>query len=64
MPTNRMKAIRLHAFGGPEVLVYEDVAIPELGPARCSSAFTPSASILPTGTCATGIGRFPTFSRR
>ena len=32
MPTNRMKAIRLHAFGGPEVLVYEDVAIPELRP--------------------------------
>ena len=30
MPTNTMKAIRLHEFGGPEVLRYEDVPIPEL----------------------------------
>jgi len=28
----RMKAIRLHAFGGPEVLHYEDAPIPELKP--------------------------------
>ena len=27
-----MKAIRLHAFGGPEVLVYEDAPRPEIGP--------------------------------
>ena len=26
------KAIRLHAFGGPEVLVYEDVDVPAPGP--------------------------------
>jgi D-arabinose 1-dehydrogenase-like Zn-dependent alcohol dehydrogenase len=32
MPTNTMKAIRLHEFGGPEVLRYEEVAIPELKP--------------------------------
>jgi NADPH:quinone reductase-like Zn-dependent oxidoreductase len=32
MSTNMMKAIRLHDFGGPEVLRYEDVAIPELKP--------------------------------
>ena len=30
MPTNTMKAIRLHEFGGPEILRYEDVPIPEL----------------------------------
>lgn len=32
MPTNTMKAIRLHEFGGPEVLRYDEVAIPELKP--------------------------------
>ncbi len=32
MPTNTMKAIRLHEFGGPEVLRYEDAPIPELKP--------------------------------
>jgi len=29
---NKMKAVRLHAFGGPEVLVYEDAPRPELAP--------------------------------
>ena len=28
----RMKAVRLHAFGGPEVLQYEDAAIPAVAP--------------------------------
>lgn len=28
---DRMKAVRLHAFGGPEVLVYEDAPKPEIG---------------------------------
>src|SRR5580704_9780055 len=28
---NNMKAIQMHAFGGPEVLVYEDVPCPEPG---------------------------------
>ena len=32
MSTTTMKAIRLHAFGGPEVLRYEDVPIPQLKP--------------------------------
>lgn len=27
-----MKAVRVHKFGGPEVLMYEDVPSPELGP--------------------------------
>jgi NADPH:quinone reductase-like Zn-dependent oxidoreductase len=32
MPRNTMKAIRLHEFGGPEVLRYEDAPMPELKP--------------------------------
>jgi NADPH:quinone reductase-like Zn-dependent oxidoreductase len=32
MPTKTMKAVRLHEFGGPEVLRYEDVPIPEPKP--------------------------------
>ena len=30
MPT--MKAVRVHAYGGPEVLIYEDAPRPEAGP--------------------------------
>lgn len=30
MSTNSMKAIRIHAFGGPEVLQYEDAPMPSL----------------------------------
>lgn len=30
--SDTMKAVRFHAFGGPEVLVYEDAPIPELAP--------------------------------
>ena len=30
MSTNTMKAIRLHAFGGPDVLRYEDAPLPAL----------------------------------
>ncbi|HVD44317.1 MAG TPA: alcohol dehydrogenase catalytic domain-containing protein, partial [Rubrobacter sp.] len=29
-----MKVIRIHEFGGPEVLSYEDVEIPEPGPGQ------------------------------
>ncbi|MDQ2833259.1 MAG: NADP-dependent oxidoreductase [Acidobacteriota bacterium] len=32
MPTKMMKAVRLHEFGGPEVLRYEGAPIPELAP--------------------------------
>ena len=32
MPTNTMNAIRLHEFGGPEVLRYEELEIPEPKP--------------------------------
>jgi NADPH:quinone reductase-like Zn-dependent oxidoreductase len=32
MPTNTMKAIRLHEHGGPEVLRYDEVPIPEPKP--------------------------------
>ncbi len=30
--SNRMKAIRLHSHGSPDVLVYEDVPFPQPGP--------------------------------
>jgi NADPH:quinone reductase-like Zn-dependent oxidoreductase len=32
MPQKTMKAVRIHEFGGPEVLRYDDVAIPQPGP--------------------------------
>lgn len=32
MPTNTMKAVRLHEFGGPRVLRYDDVPVPALKP--------------------------------
>ncbi|MBT2523204.1 NADP-dependent oxidoreductase [Arthrobacter sp. ISL-28] len=32
MPTNSMKAIRIHHFGGPEVMRHEEVPVPEVGP--------------------------------
>jgi NADPH:quinone reductase-like Zn-dependent oxidoreductase len=32
MPENTMKAIRLHEFGGPDVLRYDEVPVPELKP--------------------------------
>jgi len=32
MPSNMMKAIRLHEFGGPEVLRYDEVPLPEPKP--------------------------------
>jgi NADPH:quinone reductase-like Zn-dependent oxidoreductase len=34
MTTKTMKAIRLHEFGGPEVLRYDEVALPELKPSE------------------------------
>ena len=33
-PMETMKAVRIHAFGGPEVLVYEDAPRPSPGPAE------------------------------
>ena len=36
MPTNTMKAIRLHEFGGPEVLRYEEVRFIRHSGARCA----------------------------
>ena len=31
-------AIRIHELGGPEMMRWEQVPLPEPGPARCSSA--------------------------
>ncbi len=30
MVMSSMKAVRIHKYGGPEVLVYEDVPVPEV----------------------------------
>ena len=30
MTNNTMKAVRQHEFGGPEVMQYEDAAVPEI----------------------------------
>ncbi len=38
-----MKAIRVSAYGGPEVLKIEEIPTPQPGPTRCSCATTPSA---------------------
>ncbi|MDR7302943.1 NADP-dependent oxidoreductase [Haloactinomyces albus] len=32
MPTHTMRAVRLHEHGGPEVLRYDEVPVPEVGP--------------------------------
>ncbi|MEU9370057.1 NADP-dependent oxidoreductase, partial [Streptomyces avermitilis] len=32
MPTHTMRAIRVHEHGGPEVLRYDEVPIPDLKP--------------------------------
>ncbi len=37
-----MKAIRIHEFGGPEVLGYEDVEVPEPGPGQARVKLTAS----------------------
>ena len=31
-----MKAVRIHQFGGPEVLKYEDIPDPQSAKIRCS----------------------------
>ena len=45
--TEMMKAVRLHEFGGPDVLRYEDAARPSCRPARCLFAYMPRHQ--PTG---------------
>jgi hypothetical protein len=44
-----MKAIRIHNYGGPEVLQYEDVAEPSPGPAELLIKVAPHLLILSTG---------------
>lgn len=58
MPINTMKAIRLHEFGGPDVLRYEVVPIPELKAGEVLVRVHAVGINPPTGTCATGINSF------
>jgi len=37
-----MKAVRIHQFGGPEVLTYEDVPDPNYVRIKCSYACVPA----------------------
>jgi hypothetical protein len=41
---SRMKAIRVHEYGGPEVLSYEDVPDPEPGPGQARVRLAASGS--------------------
>jgi hypothetical protein len=47
-----MKAVRIHASGGPEELRYEDAPRPAPNPVRFSSGSTPARSIRQTGSSA------------
>ena len=49
-----MKAVRIHAYGGADVLAYEDAPRPTAGMARCSSVFMPPRSILSIAQCERG----------
>lgn len=45
-----MKAIRLHGFGGPEVLRHEEVPVPEPGPGEVLVRVHAAGLNPPTGT--------------
>jgi NADPH:quinone reductase-like Zn-dependent oxidoreductase len=53
MSSAMMKAIRLHEFGGPDVLRYEDAPKPTPKAGEVLIRCTQLASIRPTGICAT-----------
>lgn len=61
MPTHTMKTVRLHEHGGPEVLRYDEVPIPEPGPGEVLVRVHAVGVNPPTGTCATGC---PTCRRK
>lgn len=54
MSPRTMKAIRLHEFGGPEVLRYDDVPVPEPGPGEVLVRVHAVGVNPPTGTPARG----------
>lgn len=54
MPTHTMRAVRLHEHGGPEVLRYDEVPIPEPGPGEVLVRVHAVGVNPPIGTCATG----------
>ena len=53
-----MKAVRIHEYGGPEVLVYEDVPTPEPGPSQ-ALVRVEAATVNPSDV-AVRENRFPT----
>src|SRR4030095_4348675 len=61
---NTMKAIRIHRRGGPEVLVYEDAAIPALQPGDVlrvvhAAAISPAGFTWHIGETPDGRSRLP-----
>lgn len=56
-----MKAVRIHEYGGPEVLIYEDVPTPQPGPAQVLVRIE-AASVNPIDS-AIRENRFPTPKR-
>lgn len=53
MTTPTMRAIRLHEHGGPDVLRYEQVPLPQPGPGEALVRVHAVGVNPPTGTCAT-----------
>lgn len=53
MSTHTMRAIRLHEHGGPEVLRYEEVPLPEVGPGEVLVRVHAVGVNPRTGTCGT-----------
>lgn len=54
MSARTMRAIRLHEHGGPDVLRYEEVPIPEPGPGEVLVRVHAAGVNPRIGTCATG----------
>jgi NADPH:quinone reductase-like Zn-dependent oxidoreductase len=64
MAANTVKAIRLHEFGGPEVLRYEDVPLPKFKSGEVLVRVHAIGINLPDWYCAAGISSFPPSSGR
>lgn len=59
MPEQTMMAVRVHAFGGPEALVYEEVARPEPAPGEVLIRVHATCLNPPDWYARTGFANFP-----
>ena len=66
--SNIMKAVRLHAFGGPEVLVAREIPVPEVRPhdllVRVAAVSVSAASISASMVSACSRSRGPRWKYR